>query len=377
LVGYFLDILDVLSHMHSMKPYPMIHGDIKPENIIICEHRAVLIDFGSSDGETGSSGFCAPERLSGLASNERSDLYSLGQVMHYCFTGSTRKIFSKANTRIDNDIYRIIEKATMKLPGERYSSAMEMANDLSRIVKSGENGDSGSACKRLICIPGNPHLACELAYIISDHFKTLLIDLDILSPGVDMLMGIRKFKVTSSDYGFGGEVEKSYGIIEGSKRNYPDILPAMCSYDAFEGIGDGVLGRIVEVNSGKYEAMVVSCSCFPYDCIFLEAGILCDHIIITIEKGPYDIRRYNSLVLHFERRQGINKDRIYYLGYGNDQSVTDGRVASVSSEVKWLGNIPVSKRRIAAHSEGLAFLPSKGSKEYKSMHRMLCKAQVM
>ena len=60
------DLLEVLDYMQSIKPKSLVHGDIKPENIIISNGRSSLIDFGSVDSNDASSGFCAPERFAGI-----------------------------------------------------------------------------------------------------------------------------------------------------------------------------------------------------------------------------------------------------------------------------------------------------------------------
>ena len=41
-----LQICDVMKYLHNQKPYPIIYQDLKPEHIILCGKRIVLIDFG-------------------------------------------------------------------------------------------------------------------------------------------------------------------------------------------------------------------------------------------------------------------------------------------------------------------------------------------
>lgn len=376
IMGYILDLLGILVNMHSIRPVPMIHGDIKPSNIMIRENRAILIDFGSTSGENGSSGFCAPEKLAGFEATEQSDIYSVGQLMHYCLTGRTRKLFDRSMKGIDKGMWPLMDRALMKLPKDRYSSASEMANELQRFLRKKTGGEDSESYPYLICIPGNPFLACEIASVISLNVKTLLADLDLLGPGIDMLMGIKKMSGSSHEYGFEGGIEDGFGIIAGSKPGKPDILPCLNSFDAYEGCSDGLIRKISGRLKNSYDAIVLCCNPFPYDSIFIESLFVCDQIIFTVEKGPFDIRKINALTLHFVRRQGVNTKRLNIMGYGLSDKAADSSMARLSSEIRWLGNMPFESGRAAAVRNGNAYIPSDKSRSGKYMTRTLKKLEV-
>lgn len=79
----------------------VIHHDIKPDNIVLADgwHHAKISDFGiaerrgntqdmpSGDRIGGTPAYMAPERLRGEQSEPRSDLFSLGVVLHWLVTG--------------------------------------------------------------------------------------------------------------------------------------------------------------------------------------------------------------------------------------------------------------------------------------------------
>jgi cellulose biosynthesis protein BcsQ len=377
IAGYILDILDVLVSMHSLKPLPVIHGDIKPENILICDNRAILIDFGSVSGTSGSSGFCAPEKLAGFNSTIQSDIYSIGQVMHFCFTGKTRKLFDNNKRGIKKGLYEIIERAVRKLPTDRYVSAMEMANDLKRWTKGSSSDNQKEGSTTLLCIPGNPHLCCEMAYVTSSYANTLLADLDLLSPGIDMLMGLKKLSGSSHEYGFSVDLEAGYGIIPGKKSGRPDILACLSSYDAYEETQNGIIKRIAEIYSDIYDVIIICCSDFPYDSTLVEALFTCDNILFSVEKGPLDIRKLNSMALHFSRRQGVNIKRMNLIGYGFSEKNIDPAIAGISSEVRWLGQLPHISQRVTQAMNGMAYLPEKKSSSFKAITRILKKLEVI
>lgn len=81
-----VQLLLVADYLHDQHP-PVIHRDIKPDNILECpDGRLVLVDFGavarSSTGDTtvGTFGYMAPEQLHG-ESSPASDLYAIGMTI--------------------------------------------------------------------------------------------------------------------------------------------------------------------------------------------------------------------------------------------------------------------------------------------------------
>jgi serine/threonine protein kinase len=88
-------IINAMNYCHRSG---VIHGDIKPQNIIVQEdkHMAVLVDFGLSsvkpNSKTEAKGytqfFASPEQMNGKPPLPESDYYSLGMTMLFALSGS-------------------------------------------------------------------------------------------------------------------------------------------------------------------------------------------------------------------------------------------------------------------------------------------------
>lgn len=132
-------LCQVLDYLHSQKP-PIIHRDIKPDNIIIMKDgRLKLIDFGISrrfndeqNKDTvimGSQYLAPPEQYGFLQTDARSDIYSLGILMFYMSTGCL-DIKEVNEFIISKHLKRSILKCTRFSPKERYSSVKQLVTEL-------------------------------------------------------------------------------------------------------------------------------------------------------------------------------------------------------------------------------------------------------
>ncbi|MDO8260329.1 MAG: serine/threonine-protein kinase [Candidatus Magasanikbacteria bacterium] len=92
----------LLNAIHYLNYQGIVHGDIKPHNIMLTadeegnsDHNAVLVDYGLSTFKPGrksrclgcSPAFAAPEQLEGKAPLPETDIYGLGISMLYALGG--------------------------------------------------------------------------------------------------------------------------------------------------------------------------------------------------------------------------------------------------------------------------------------------------
>ena len=89
---------DVARALRAAGRIGLIHGDIKPDNIVLNEKgRAKLVDFGAArfgggkvrtDAAAGIPYYVAPEQVSGASGDHRADIYSLGATLFHGLAGS-------------------------------------------------------------------------------------------------------------------------------------------------------------------------------------------------------------------------------------------------------------------------------------------------
>ena len=115
---------------------PMIHRDIKPENIVVTPGgEVVFIDFGTmrsdkKDGSrdtvvVGTRGTAAPEQYGYTQTDQRTDVYAIGQTMLYMVSESY-EMNQLSECAVSRRMKKIIEKACSFEPDKRYGDAAQL-----------------------------------------------------------------------------------------------------------------------------------------------------------------------------------------------------------------------------------------------------------
>lgn len=141
-------LLNAIEVAHSND---IIHRDINPNNIMITDNNDVkVIDFGickireminsSTVYLLSTNLYSAPEvHLHSENASEKSDLYSIGAVVYYLFTGKKPPLASNFQAELDNtsgidiELKPIIRKLVMENPADRYKDIFELRVDLSNL----------------------------------------------------------------------------------------------------------------------------------------------------------------------------------------------------------------------------------------------------
>jgi serine/threonine-protein kinase len=153
----------------------IVHRDVKPGNVMVVEgNRAKIMDFGIarvriSDVKTqtglllGSPKYMSPEHVFGRPVDNRSDIFSLGIVLHEMLTGVPPFTADNApalmyqvcnaqpmppsamNLGVTRTLDRIVARALEKEPEARYQDAGAMGADLRACMPELASGMPGEA----------------------------------------------------------------------------------------------------------------------------------------------------------------------------------------------------------------------------------------
>ncbi len=165
-----LDIaIAVCRALEAMHLQDIIHRDVKPENILLCDGSSgdlisKLCDFGiarvlqvkdkqrltAENITIGSLHYMPPEQIRSEEVDARSDVYALGATLYETLTGQS--IFSGSDGEIWNDhlskeppkpslarpeipldLDNLVLRALAKVPSDRYQAARDMREELERI----------------------------------------------------------------------------------------------------------------------------------------------------------------------------------------------------------------------------------------------------
>ncbi|UCF79219.1 MAG: protein kinase [Candidatus Eiseniibacteriota bacterium] len=150
----------------------VVHRDIKSANIMVVPDGQVkILDFGLAkfpgatkvtrmDATAGTIAYMSPEQTRGDSVDNRTDIWSLGVVLHEMLTGrlpfsggydqaivysilnEEPKPISAFRSRVPAEMEMIVRRSMSKSPGERFQSASELLVNLRALGKLLEAGGS-------------------------------------------------------------------------------------------------------------------------------------------------------------------------------------------------------------------------------------------
>ncbi len=166
--------------------FDLVHGDIKPENIIRAQRKGKtyykMVDFGSIveifsiNSRAGTPSYLAPERFQGASIDEKSEIFSIGATLYETLTGKlpfgeiepfqtpsfkTPKSLTHYNKKVPLWLENIILKALSPDDSLRYQNYSEMIYEL-------ENPEKVKAfyAKDTPILERNPIMTCRVGFIM-------------------------------------------------------------------------------------------------------------------------------------------------------------------------------------------------------------------
>ncbi|MEQ1515238.1 MAG: serine/threonine-protein kinase, partial [Usitatibacteraceae bacterium] len=169
----------------------IVHRDVKPSNIMVVRGGlAKITDFGIARMPTsavktmtglilGSPRYMSPEQVIGKTLDHRTDIFSLGVVLHEALTGTppfdgdnVNAIMyatvntqspppSAANPHVPPMLDLVVAKALTKSVDDRYQTMREFANDLAEVKRLMQVPQTGAKTVTSVSLKANTTIALE------------------------------------------------------------------------------------------------------------------------------------------------------------------------------------------------------------------------
>ena len=147
--GEALDIaLQAAAGLQAAHVAGFIHGDLSPQTVLMIrpphgKAQVKLIGFRLDSAnrqvmtprDEVSAEYASPERLSGSALDERSDVYSLGALLHHLLTGTPARD-GRTSRKVPEGIRSVLAKALAEDRGQRYQTMSEFRHALEQLISA-------------------------------------------------------------------------------------------------------------------------------------------------------------------------------------------------------------------------------------------------
>lgn len=174
-----IQLCNILIFLHN-PARKILHLDIKPENLLLVNHKLKLIDFGSAICQMqqkdtgvifGTPAFCAPEMKNMGELTERTDIYCMGKCMEYLLFHTPK---------VPKGYRNIVEQCLRKRRKE-YTTAEQVKTDLEKICqrKAKERvREKWYAVAGTLSEHDGSMAALQLAMYLRDRYKKQVLYLD-------------------------------------------------------------------------------------------------------------------------------------------------------------------------------------------------------
>lgn len=167
-----LQLCDLIHYLHSVDR-PILYIDMKPENILLCNHTLKLVDFGSAiylDDKnvnpiySATPGYAAPELYSKSLVDERCDVYGIGCLLYYMVTGQSITHYSEGMNHIDyygsysKGLKKVISRCLKYQPSQRYASVKKLSKQLTELKQKAQSQTEKSHTIKIAIAGSQPRI---------------------------------------------------------------------------------------------------------------------------------------------------------------------------------------------------------------------------
>jgi len=423
LVSVIAQSAQILSFLHQQCEQPILHLDIKPAHILVDEQGQVcLIDFGAARKMTASVDpsssqdspyqaltpmYAAPEQIAGRPC-AASDIFALGICLAELLTGFSPAIcrsqpIAELTSSLPANLQRIIGRCLQSDPSTRYADASELACDLERAHEDLLSGRSGSIDSEinqighfleeqqlapLICIWEGAEFGCELAAILGENGRVLVIDADLLNPQADLLLGQQndchsreELSMTGLDLAISRQQRGDLDItsfnqlIQTTRVNNVHALMTRTGLEHYEHFDMDSLFQILRLSRLTHDWVIILCSRFIFDaftCLSMQAASI---ILIPLAGDCASFRERKRSIEYLAARQQIDLKKVSFAAFAYDIStdLSPGTLDELSSG-KLAGCISEVRRRRTMKSGALPYaanIDRINRHEYRNLIRKL------
>ena len=389
-------LLDAIEISHSNG---IIHRDLNPNNIMVTEDKQIkVIDFGickindminaATVFALGTNAYSAPEvHQHSENATEKSDLYSIGAIIYYLFTGKQPPLAVNFQDAMDSvrgmdiELKPIVKKLVAENPEHRYENIYELRKDISKLFMRFLDTDKVilftasyerfKDLKNLRLLPQSISIKDASEKNLPDNFIELYAFCEEVEIGnVFVFLGYNYLMECIYDEGQGvfdvlkfkkvapidrDRLKRKYAQIEGAvrfvdkriahrefKNNSMEIKNIVIDYyneyisnnnvDFEYKSKYGVWRDLLQLVKEDIEKNIIR---LPYDSFQLEGDILLFHF----KKGIFiDEERLNKEQIFVYERKGKNKDKVKPVTLGTYENDIYEK-GHVILQVKKIGNI--------------------------------------
>jgi len=332
-----IQICDGLSAAHDKK---VVHRDIKPSNIVIDAYgRPKILDFGlaaiqggdqlTKTGSTlGTVRYMSPEQVQGEEVDHRSDLFSLGVVIHELISGRTPferdnegatlkaiiqdnpEPLARYKSDISDELQRTVSKLLEKDPSMRYQTASGVLSDLKRLITPTQSSISGGSASKT-SFPIRKVIVPALLVIVAVAVMVLRPWQFEVKPNQDAVASENRMSIMYFDNLADpadslklGEITANLLITDLSESQYVDVVSSQRLYDILKSMGREGEKKIDRNVATEIARKAKSRWMLLGSILQVEPSIIITSQMVEVETGS---------VISSQRIDGGIKDRIFSL----------------------------------------------------------------